>query len=97
MEVGIAARKGSTALGWAVDKEVRLDVHIGLALRVAPHDIGTVRPVIDHVVGILVNALHLEVAGVVVAKEIANKRHIVGLHQSASRVGHQTLSDDAVL
>ena len=54
-------------------------------------------PVIYHVVGILVGALYLIVTCGIVAIEVSVERDMVSLHQSASGVGEQTLSEDTVL
>ena len=71
MEIGITTRKGSTALCRTIDEEVRLNVHIRLAFRIATHDVSSVRPVVDDVIGILVDALDLEVTGAVVHQQYA--------------------------
>ena len=98
MELLVGVRKtvgGGTCRG-TIDEKVALDVDVRRTLRVATHDIGTVGPVIDHVVGILVDALHLVVAGGVVDIKVAVEGDIVGLHQSAGRVCHQALAKDTV-
>ena len=97
VEVAVAARQAVAAHGGAVDEEVALDVRIRRALAVAAHVVGRVLPVVHDVVHVLVDALHLEVAGTVIHKQQAVERDVVGLHQSARRVGHQSLAHYRVL
>ena len=96
VEVLVTSRQSAATCGRAVDKEVRLDVGIRLPLRIATHVVGSILPVVDDVVGILVHALHLKVTSGIVDHQDAVERNVLGLHQSACRVSHQSLPHDAV-
>ena len=92
MKVGVTACQTVATHGRAVDEEVRLDVGIRLSLRVASHVVGGILPVIYEVVGILVDALHLEVSRRVIDHQDAVEGDVLCLHQSACRVRHQSLA-----
>ena len=96
MEVGIATCQTITAYGRTIDEKVVLDVTIGCPFRITTHVISGILPVIDQVVHILVNTLHLEVSSGVVNEQDAIDGDVICLHQSTSRVSHQTLSYDTV-
>ena len=96
VEVAVAARQAIAAHGGTVDEQVVLNVHVARALRVATHVVGSVLPVVHQVVHVLVHTLHLEVSRAVVHQQDAVQGDVVGLHQSAGRVSHQSLADNGV-
>ena len=83
MEVCIAARETVAFAARSVDEEVALYVAEALSFGVTSHDISSVLPVVNDVVGILVSAFHFVVACRVVAIKVAVQGDVVCLNESA--------------
>ena len=96
VKLAVATCQGVATHGRTIDEEIRHDINKRLTLGVTSHVIGKVLPVVDDVVDILVDALHLEITCRVVHQEVPIERNVVGLHQTACRMSHQPLTDDGV-
>ena len=97
VEQAVAAAQSVAAIGRTVNKEVRLDIHVALARRVATQDDTAVLPSVDDVVDVLRLTLNLVVTGGVVTVEVTIEGDKICLHQTAGRMVEQPLTDDTIL